>query len=598
MKLANHFLVALICMVINSHLLRAQNVPYIHSHNDYNQDVPFWNAYANGANSIEADIFLKDNNLYVAHNEDDIVLTKTLESLYLKSLETAFGMTYREHHELFLLVDIKSDAIATLDTLIEVLKKYPTIINTQNIKIIISGNRPKPDTYLKYPSFIFFDYQELEKAMPQEHWQKVAMVSLDFGKFSNWNGKGRLTHDDYKRVTDIIDKAKTTKKPFRFWGTPDSKTAWKAFSDMGVDIINTDEPYNCVRYINTLQDRFISATTFSKVYAPSFKTDQKQHPVKNIILLIGDGNGLSQISSAVLANNGALSLTQLKSIGLIKTQSADDFTTDSAAAGTALATGKKTNNRAVGTDKTGASIENIAEILQKRGFSTGCITTDEITGATPASFYAHTKDRSDIKNISKDLTNSMLNLFVGGGASNFKDPILSEYFKLLPSVNGINVSSEEKIGVFISEGGVPSVLDGRGDILANATKYGLEFLKKKNKPFFLMVEAAQIDSFGHANHTAGIVAETIDFDKAITEALKFADTDGETLVIITADHETSGFSIPQGNIENHSIEGDFISHDHTGTMVPLFAYGPQSQVFQGVYENNEVFFKMLKVLLQ
>ncbi|MFI0430270.1 alkaline phosphatase [Mariniflexile sp. HMF6888] len=596
MTLTKPFFFALICIVINNNLLSAQNGPYIHSHNDYNQEVPFWDAYANGANSIEVDVFLKDNNLYVTHNEEDIVLTKTLESLYLKPLEIVLRMAYKKHQKLFLLIDIKSGAVATLDKLIDTLKKFPTIIDNPNIKIIISGNRPKPDTYLKYPRFIFFDYQELGKVMPQEYWEKVAMVSLDFSKFSNWNGKGRLTHDDYNRVMDVINKAKATKKPCRFWGTPDSKSAWKAFSDMGVDIINTDEPYKCVRYINSLQDRVISATTFSKVYTPSFKTDQKQFPVKNVILLIGDGNGLSQISSAVLANNGELSLTQLKSLGLIKTQSADDFTTDSAAAGTALATGEKTNNRAIGTDKEGVSIENITEILQKRGFSTGCITTDEITGATPSAFYAHAKDRSETKIISEDLINSELNLFVGGGASNFKYPLLSEHFKLLPSVNDINVSSEHRIGVFISDGGVPSVLDGRGDLLATATKVGLEFLKKKNKPFFLMVEAAQIDSFGHANNTAGIVAETIDFDKAITEALKFADINGETLVIITADHETSGFSIPQGNIENHSIEGDFISHDHTGTMVPLFAYGPQSQEFQGVYENNEVFFKILRVL--
>ncbi len=141
-------------------------------------------------------------------------------------------MDYRKAQELFLLIDIKSDAVPTINKLIDVLKKYPTIINNQNIKIIISGNRPAPITYLNYPSFIFFDYQELGKPMSQENWKKVAMVSLDFGQFSYWNGKGRLTHDDYNLVMDIITKAKATKKPFRFWGTPDSKSAWKAFLDM------------------------------------------------------------------------------------------------------------------------------------------------------------------------------------------------------------------------------------------------------------------------------------------------------------------------------------------------------------------------------
>jgi len=111
-----------------------------------------------------------------------------------------------------------------------------------------------------------------------------------------------------------------------------------------------------------------------------------------------------------------------------------------------------------------------------------------------------------------------------------------------------------------------------------------------------MVEGAQIDSYGHRNNVAGIVTEGIDFDRAITEAVKFADATGNTLVIVTADHETSGFSIPQGNLENGMIEGDFTTDDHTAVMVPIFAYGPKSDEFQGVYDNYSVFGKILKVL--
>src|SRR5690606_24387597 len=118
----------------------------------------------------------------------------------------------------------------------------------------------------------------------------------------------------------------------------------------------------------------------------------------------------------------------------------------------------------------------------------------------------------------------------------------------------------------------------------------------KNKPFFLMIEGAKIDKFAHKNDVEGIVSEGIDFDRAITEAIKFADLSGDTLVIITADHETSGFSIPQGNLKNNIIEGDFTTYDHTAAMVPIFAYGPGSQEFQGVYENNEVYNKILRVL--
>lgn len=573
--------------------LRAQ---IIHSHNDYNQAIPFWEAYANGATSIEADIFLKDDNLYVAHNSEDISLSKTLEALYLKPIEKALEMKYKKEEQLFLLIDIKTAAEATLNKLISVLSTYETIIHNKNIKIIISGNRPNPETYIKYPDFINFDFQELGKTISKENWEKVAIISVDFEKYSVWNGLGRLTHDDYNRVSSIVAKAKAMNKLFRFWGCPDTKSAWKAFSDLGVDIINTDKPYDCVNYLKSLSKRFVTATNFSKVYNPTYKSDQKQIPVKNVILLIGDGNGLSQISSAVLANNGELSVTKLKSIGFIKTQSADDFITDSAAAGTALATGQKTNNRAIGTDSLRKPIENILEILQKRKFATGVITTDEITGATPASFYAHRIERSDTEGISSDLVKSKLNLFIGGGSSSFKDSSLNSRFKLLNSVKEIETTTADAIGVFISQNRVPSVLEGRGDLLADATKSSLNFLNKNKKPFFLMVEGAQIDSFGHVNNAAGIVAETIDFDKAISQALIFADKNEGTLVIVTADHETSGFGIAQGNSKKHQIEGDFITHDHTGTMVPIFAYGPHSQDFQGVYENNEVFHKILSLL--
>ncbi|MHC0446420.1 alkaline phosphatase [Flavobacterium sp. 3-218] len=574
----------------------AQNPVKVHSHNDYNNTIPFWDAYSNGATSIEADIFLKDNNLYVAHDKESITASRTLEELYLKPLETALKMNYKKGNQLFLLIDLKTEAEPTLNKLISILKKYETITSNKDVKIIISGNRPEPSTYIKYPSFIFFDFQEIDKTISKENWEKVAMISVDFKKYSVWNGLGRLTHEDYNRVSSVIAKAKTLNKPFRFWGCPDTKSSWKAFLNLGVDIINTDKPYNCVHYLESFPKRFVTATNSSKVYIPTYKTDQKNLPVKNVILLIGDGNGLSQISSAVLANNGALSLTQLKSIGFIKTQSADDFTTDSAAAGTALATGQKTNNRAIGTDSLRQPIPNISEILQKRNFSTGVISTDEITGATPAAFFAHREERSDAKGISEDLLKSKLNLFVAGGANEFKNTAVNSKFKILNSVKEMQTENSEAVGVFISEGRVPSVLEGRGELLADATKYSLEFLGKKKKPFFLMVEGAQIDSFGHVNNAAGIVAETIDFDTAIAQALMFADQNEGTLVIVTADHETSGFAIPQGNVKKHEIEGDFITNDHTATMVPIFAYGPHSQDFQGVYENNEVFHKILSIL--
>ncbi|MCM4171076.1 alkaline phosphatase [Arenibacter sp. TNZ] len=569
----------------------------IHSHNDYLQNMPFWDAYAHGANSIEVDVFLKNDTLFATHDEKDIINNHTIESLYLNPLEKVLELQLGKTQELQLLIDIKSETYSTLKQIVSVLERYPKITDNPNIRMVISGNRPKPEEYKDYPSHIMFDYQSLDNIPNSDAWTKVALISLPFHKFSRWNGKGRLTAEDLQKVKATIDKAHSFNKPFRFWATPDSKTAWKAFNDLGVDYINTDMPDKASAYLQTLGSRVYYNKAKSEIYTPTYKSDQTEKRVKNVILLIGDGNGLTQISSSVLANGGNLTLTQLKSIGFIKTQSSDDFTTDSAAAGTALATGTKTYNRSIGMATNGNPLLNITELLHKHQFVTGCITTDKIVGATPSSFYAHQKDRDDIEGIAKDLLKSKLSLFVGGGESNFNQEQLERQgFSILKSVQEIGGSKKDKIGLFIAENDVPSFLEGRGNILAEATKNGLQFLNAKNQPFFLMVEAAQIDSYGHKNEVSGIVTEGIDFDVAITEAIKFADKTGNTLVVITADHETSGFTMPQGNMENKMIEGDFTTDDHTATMVPIFAYGPHSQEFQGVYENSDVYHKILQVL--
>ncbi len=573
----------------------AQQPVQIHSHNDYEQNIPFWTALSGGLSSIEVDIFLRNGRLYATHEEHEIREERTIESLYLEPLKQALELGLPLPEKLQLLVDLKSEADATLGRLTEVLKAYPEITANNNISIVISGNRPSPEKYTGYPEYILFDYQSLERPADEEIWEKVAMVSLSFRNYSEWNGLGRLTAGDYEKVKAVIDRAHAMGKPFRFWGAPDSKTAWKAFTDMGVDFINTDMPFRAAEYLNTLEQRVHYNTIASEIYVPTYASDGKEIPVENVILLIGDGNGLTQISSAVLANGGALTLTQLKNIGFLKTQSADDFTTDSAAGGTALATGEKTYNRAIGMGVTGKPLQNITELLSGHGFISGIITTDKMTGATPSAFYAHRKDRSETRGIAEDLLHSRLSMFIGAGKEDFGKEI-NRNFKILNSLGDLKQSKTDRVGVFLSEGSLPGITEGREDVLAKAVTNGLEFLSAKEKPFFLMVEGAKIDSYGHVNNTAGIISEGIDFDRAITEALKFADRTGNTLVIVTADHETSGFSIPQGNMKEKMIEGDFTTNDHTGVMVPVFAYGPHSGAFRGVYENNEVFHKIIRVL--
>ncbi|SFU40028.1 alkaline phosphatase [Pustulibacterium marinum] len=571
--------------------LWAQN-PIIHSHNDYEQQVPFWNAYAAGARSIEADVILKNNTLYVAHAESEIQETRTMESLYLAPIQKGVAMGMITEQPLQLLLDIKTDAKKTLKLLVQTLEKYPSVLAQQQITYVISGNQPEPKKFKDYPEYVQFDYQALEP-LTDEEWNHVGMISLNYKRFAGWNGKGRFTKEDLAKVKEVIEKAHSYHKPFRFWATPDSKSAWKAFTDLGVDYINTDMPFQCVNYVRSLPKRVYTNTVFSEVYTPTYEYDQTEEAVKNVILLIGDGNGLSEISAATLANGGELTLTQLKSIGFIKTSSSDDFTTDSAAAGTAIAIGQKTYNRAIGVDSLGNAATNICEVLQAQNYNTAVISTDEITGATPSAFYAHQKDRGMNQEIAADLYKSQLTLFAAGGRKYFQEPLP---FTIVDTPEAIANTTAKHVGYFMAEGGVPSVLNGRGEAFPDVVANSLVYLGKQEQPFFAMIEGAQIDTHGHFNDVSGIVAEGIDFDKAITKAIQFADTHPGTLIIVTADHETSGFSIPQGNLENHVIEGDFTTHDHTATMVPVFAYGPHSQDFMGVYENNEIYHKILKLL--
>lgn len=595
----NHFSkLCCIILLVFAQMLQAQNSKSykIHSHNDYEQKTPFWSAFDNGLHSIEVDVFLKNNTLYACHEESKILTDRTIENLYLQPLQQVISLKMTDTIATQVLIDIKSETVATLNKLVELLQKYPSLIQNKKLSFVISGNQPEVSKYTNYPNYIQFDYQSLENKLSQEQWNKVALISMNFAQYSSWNGKGRLTEGDYEKVKSVIDQAHRLGKPFRFWGCPDAKTAWKTFADLGVDFINTDLPYESSRYLNTLDKRVYYNTIESKVYQPTFASDRKNTTVKNVIFMVGDGNGLSQISSAVLANGGKLTLTQLRSLGLIKTQSADDFTTDSAAGGTAFATGEKTYNRSIGMNMKEQPLVNMTELLTPKGFNTACVTTDEITGATPAAFYAHQKDRGMTTAIANDLLKSNLSLFVGGGRSDFPSEASISNFSILNSVDAIGISKQDKVGLFLAEKGIPSVLNGRGNLLAQATKNSLFFLKNKNKPFFLMVEGAQIDTNGHINNVSGIVAEGIDFDRAITEAIQFADQNLNTLVVITADHETSGFSIPQGSLKDKMIEGDFTTYDHTATMVPVFAYGPQSDLFTGVYENNEIFHKILQAL--
>jgi alkaline phosphatase len=391
-------------------------------------------------------------------------------------------------------------------------------------------------------------------------------------------------------------------RPIRFWGSPDSKTAWKAFNDLSIDFINTDHPFEANQYLSALKSNVTSSSKRHPIYTPTFEYD-KTAPIKNIILMIGDGNGLAHISAGMFAHGNELNMAKLKHIGLVKTQSVDDFTTDSAAGATAYATGQKTNNRAISVSADDVDLQSLPELLKEYQFTNGIITTDRLTGATPAAFYSHVKDRDMVPEIAAALQNSSIDLFIGGGRSDFQndsnnyiEQLEHAGYTFLPSLRDLSGADAAKVGYFQGEDNVPSVLQERGDYLSEATTGALQFLKKKEQPFFLMIEGAMIDTGGHWNSAETVVEEEIDFDKAVGLAVQFADQNPGTLVLITADHETGGVTLPQGDMKSGKVELNFETEDHTAIMVPLFAYGVHAEEFMGFYENTFVFEKLLELV--
>ncbi|MXV37201.1 alkaline phosphatase [Flavobacteriaceae bacterium Ap0902] len=569
----------------------------IHSHNDYQQTVPFWEAYAHGATSIETDVFLKDGKLFVAHEEQSIQPNKTLEQLYLYPIMQVFEYHVMEAREIQWMIDIKSEAKTTLQAIIKALKPYQSNFypnNPNGVKLIISGNRPDFKNYNDYPNHIFFDWQSDE--IPTDL-SKIAMLSLDFANYSVWNGKGKIVTRENIALKEIIEKAKNRRLPIRFWNNPDSKSGWYALDQLGVDYIGTDQPAKAEAYFKNLKRNTVQIPCGVTRYQPTYQSDNANKPIKNVVLIIGDGMGQAQISSATIFCPDMI-LNQFKSIGFSKTNSANDYTTDSAAGGTAIAMGEKTNNRAVGVDVDYKAQPNLVEILSKEGFKTAILTTDEITGATPADFYAHVRDRGMKDEIAQDLIQSDLDFFMGGDRrffreNGFNEALEEKGFTVVDTITNLSQSAN-KIAFFAGENSLPYIREGRGDLLPKATSFALDYLKDDS--FFMMIEGAQIDNFGHLNDLKGVAEETIDLDHTIQKAIQFADENGETLVIVTADHETGGLTLPHGQLHDHELEGDFSTHDHTGVMVPVFAYGPSSSTFQGVYENNEIFHKILQAL--
>jgi alkaline phosphatase len=318
--------------------------------------------------------------------------------------------------------------------------------------------------------------------------------------------------------------------------------------------------------------------------------------------MIGDGMGLPHVYAAMTVSGTPLNIERCYVTGLQKTLSADSYITDSAAGGTALATGKKTNNGTVGMDAQGKPVNSILQIAENNNMATGLICTSSLTDATPASFISHQSSRDSLEDIAKDFLKTDIDLFIGGGYYNFTkrsdglnlaDSLKLKGYEVDTSMNMILKSNAGKLAGFIASLDPPSRLKGRGDMLSQATGKAIEILSRKAEGFFLIVEGSQIDWAAHDNAGDTLVNEVLDFDKAVGVALDFAQNNRKTLVVITADHETDGVTITGGDIQNNNVNLDFSTTGHSAVMVPVYAYGPGSGKFTGIYDNTELFKKIL-----
>ena len=343
---------------------------------------------------------------------------------------------------------------------------------------------------------------------------------------------------------------------------------------------------------------------FYKVKDFTKKKSSKQ-TVKNIIFLIGDGMGASQVYAGLVANKGESYLKTMPVSGFSKTNSSDDLITDSAAGATAFSIGEKTYNGAIGVDKNETPKKTILEMAVEKGLGTGLVSSCAITHATPASFIAHQQDRGMQEEIAADFLKTDIDVFIGGGRKYFnqrKDDrnllveLEAKGYDIINSMDSLKFAKGKKVAALVEEDHPKPVVQGREDMLPKAANFAIQNLKKNESGFFLMIEGSQIDWGGHDNNVPYIVTEMLDFDRTLGEVLKFAAKDGATLVVVTADHETGGFSVNGGSLETGVVEGKFTTGGHTAVMVPVYAYGPKAELFSGIMENTDIFYKFKEVL--
>ena len=389
----------------------------------------------------------------------------------------------------------------------------------------------------------------------------------------------------------------------------------------------------------------ISITMLALLFATSCNNNVAEKPqVKNVIYLIGDGMGFGAVSSLLLSEDSVTGFEQAPVIGLSETCSANNYVTDSPAGGTALACGIRTKNGYLGVDPEGKPLTSILRKAQAMGKRSGIVVNTVLTEATPAAFYAGVTSRSMSFDIAKQFTESGVDVAIGAGLEPFiKRPdsldltatlinkgydvhldwktVLNttskKFVGILPmgdvhrrnesgnttagAADGAEVCLAAKLAASSEENGDTTRLSEPTVYLEKATVKALEVLSNDNRQgFFLMIESAIIDGYGHNNDSEGMIEEMKEFDNTLRQLVAYVNQHPETLLVVTADHETGGTGVSYKSYEVGSttpVQLSFSTKGHTGTVVPVFAYGAGAEAFAGIMKNTDLPKKIEEIML-
>ncbi len=326
---------------------------------------------------------------------------------------------------------------------------------------------------------------------------------------------------------------------------------------------------------------------------------QQEKTPKNVILIVGDGMGVAQVYASVVAEKADNSaFLRFPYSGFSRTYSLNKYRTDSSAGGTALTTGQKVENYHVNWAPDSTRYRTIFDDAIDAGKSTGFVVVSDCMDATPASTYGHVPYRKMYDTLTVQLAQCQHSVMIGGGYKYFLpenrkdglsplDTLAKRGYSVVRTLDSaLSFTGDRLVGLIYD--GKPLPEPERGDVLRPASMKAIEMLSRNPKGFTMMIEGSQIDWACHDNDSAYLRAELADFELMLHSVLDWAEKDGNTLVVVTADHETGGLTLPDGDIEEGINNFRFYWGSHTGCMVPVFAYGPGAERFSGIQQNTDI----------